>query len=241
MTFAEGEVKAGTSGPQTATSQLAKTAQISFGTLRVQYVEEQLLGVQPFEPAVVSAKGPEPTGIGHTDERRYAFFWVDVVDHSRIVKDHRAQDVDDTLNAFRGVVARHANGRLGRLAQWAGDGGICLFHGGGCQQRAFDAAVAVLKLLPEFNEGSNALGEPIEVRIAVHTGFFALPEEFADLHEASVNDAFQLLDRADPNSIVVTRDVHKELDGKAKELLECLDDNLDGAPLYCCSVPTDHP
>lgn len=34
---------------------------------------------------------------------------------------------------------------------------------------------------------------------------------------------------------------YKELDGKAKELLECLNDNGDGAPLYCCSVPTDHP
>ncbi len=203
------------------------------------FVEQDLLDLEPFEAAVAPAEEPEPMGIPHTKERRHAFFSIDVVDSTRLNKIHRKRDVDQTINAFRSLIEKETRSRFGEPGPWEGDGGIFLFHGDECQQHSFDAAQMVLQRLQEFNNIEKRIPEPLRVRIAVHTDFFEMPDDPSNLHDQSIDLVTRLRqDEADPNTIVVTSKLYKELNDSTKECLEPLP-QPDGPELYCYRLPEE--
>ena len=111
-------------------------AMVSLTRYGVEYVEEELHDMPSLEEAV--AHGHEDTGLPlpHTDKQEYAFFAVDIVDHSRIVKDERTEDANAALDGFHDYVLQECGKRMGYELSWGGDGGLCCFHGQNCQVRA---------------------------------------------------------------------------------------------------------
>ena len=207
----------------------------------IDFVEQELLHLENFEEAVTRTEEAQPEGIPHTREHRYAFFSIDVVESSRLNWTYRTADVSQTLDAFKTLVSEQTESKLGELDVWVGDGGLALFWGEGCQQRSFDAAQMVLQRLRQFNEIEKRIPEPLRVRIAVHTGFFEMPDDPRNIHDPSVDLVTRLQQETEPNSIVVTSKVYKELDDSTKERLEHLPqpDSETGAALYCYRLPEE--
>ncbi len=191
---------------------------VSLTTYGVDFVEQHLIGVELIEDAVrpSQAEYPPQMELPHTGERRYSFFSVDICDHSRLVKTSRRADAGRALNGFRKLVEAKVTAHFGQVPKWAGDGGIALFHGENSETRAAEAAMAVLNNMRSFNERQNKMEEPIEVRIAVHTGFFELPEDPGNLHDESINTVVELEGRTPQDCVCVTQDVYKELPADLK-------------------------
>lgn len=182
---------------------------------------------------VVSAPGSNTISSDQdTGERRHGFFAVDVVGHSRLVAGtYRRADINTSLDALKQLVLREAEEKVLLTQDWHGDGGLFIYSGHQCHVRAFKAATAVLLQLRHFNAVDNQLDENIQVKVAVHTGFFELPRDIGDLHDVSINEVHELEQKADPNTIRVTRDVFRDLSDSDKGWLQEHGD-YKGQPLF---------
>jgi class 3 adenylate cyclase len=97
---------------------------------------------------------------------------VDVVDHSRLVRNHQEDSVavQALMHNFFALATNVAARHHGYVFSWSGDGGLLIFEGERYRERTILAGLRLLNELTIFNldSGQNALGEPIAIRLAAH-------------------------------------------------------------------------
>ncbi|MBU0609877.1 MAG: hypothetical protein KKI08_18480, partial [Armatimonadetes bacterium] len=177
----------------------------------VRWVEEEILTAVDHSAADATPIAP-PADIPHTEERRYAFFSVDLANHTALVAGRERESTDRIMELYRGVVEAQTGSHLGRVGGWAGDGAVVYFHGDGCQQRAVEAASGVLTGVTRLHETVPSLDTPMQARIAVHTGFFVMPDDPQRLTDEAINLVCHLQEEAVPSGgLAVTKDIFRNL------------------------------
>ncbi len=104
------------------------------------------------------------------EELRFSLLRVDVVRNSRIVKVHGETAARGAYEDLRGMLARCAERRSGRIWSWEGDGALAAFLFGHSTTSSVLAGMALLHELYIYNRAYNRMGESVSVRAAVHTG-----------------------------------------------------------------------
>ena len=105
-------------------------------------------------------------------EREYAFTFlrIDIEGSSRLVKKYPKDDIHSVYADLRRIVQAAVETRNGRIWSWEGDGGLASFFYGNKDYHATLAAMEILHELYLYNRMDNPIGQPVSVRIAVHSG-----------------------------------------------------------------------
>lgn len=149
-----------------------------------------------------------------SDERHVTFMSLDIVGSTRMKATADPLAVEYTFNEYHRyvetLVAKHA----GQIHSTAGDGVTAVFDS---PADAFAAGKAIQGSLFEFNAFRNQLGEPVELRAAIHTGTVLAPgQEVTAVNFAHVIDVAAHLQKLGPTgSLVVSQTSALELGGLA--------------------------
>ncbi len=94
----------------------------------------------------------------------------DITQNTRLVRSYDSKKINTAFEDFRSMIGEAVLKRNGRLWYREGDGGLAAFYYGKRDMDATLAAMEVLHRLFIYNRLSNALGEPLQVRFAIHNG-----------------------------------------------------------------------
>jgi len=115
------------------------------------------------------------------EELRFSLLRIDVVKNSRIVKKHGESAARGVYDELRGMLARCAERRSGRIWSWEGDGALAAFLFGHSTTTCVLAGIALMNELFMYNRTGNRLGEPLRIRAAAHTGPLRYDPDFKEL------------------------------------------------------------
>ncbi len=104
------------------------------------------------------------------EEMRFSLLRVDVVKNSRIVKVRGETAARGAYEDLRSMLARAVERRSGRVWSYEGDGALAAFLFGHSTTSSVLAAMSLVHELFIYNRAYNRMGEPLRVRMAVHTG-----------------------------------------------------------------------
>ena len=149
---------------------------------------------------------------------RYAFLKIDVAEHSKIVKQHKAELVNVTFDRYTSFVNSQTRMKSGEIWSWQGDGGLCVFNGDDCEDRATLSAVSILTGMRMFNMEQNLLPVDLDVNIAVHAGYVTVTGDRGCIHSDVINFVSHLEEsRTEKNTICISTDVFGELSEQIKK------------------------
>jgi class 3 adenylate cyclase len=112
-------------------------------------------------------------------EYSMTFLSIDLVKNSNVVKNNPKEIVQKAYSDVRNIVQDSVLNRNGRLWSWEGDGGTAAFALSGRNSAAALAAIEILHKLLLYNGTENCLSNPLQIRMAVHSG----PYEYSDKQE----------------------------------------------------------
>jgi hypothetical protein len=148
-------------------------------------------------------------------EYKFSFLRVDIVGNTGLVRKYPSDLIRSTYADFKNIVTRISEKRNARLWNWEGDGGLVAFYfGSNIHQSAVITGMEILHELFLYNRLSSQLEEPLNVRIAVHSGpccFFTIPNDL-ERNETiiTIKDLEQNNTRSD--SLSISRTVFVMLD-----------------------------
>ena len=149
--------------------------------------------------------------------REFSFLYIDIVDHSNLVKENARIVVEETLNCFKEYVEKRVQSHKGKLWSWFGDGGLCAFYE---NYKIIDSVICGIKLLENlssFNLYKNTLDNEINIRIAIHNGNAKYRVDTGNVHSDAINFVAHLESRrAEINSIYISKNVFTELPSKMR-------------------------
>ncbi len=149
---------------------------------------------------------------------RHAFLKVDVAEHSEIVKHHKTALVNQTFNRFESFVRNEVEMRDGEVWNWQGDGGLCVFSGCDCEERATLSATGILTGMQVFNMEQTLLPVSLDICIAIHTGYVTVTGEKGSIHSEVINFVSNLEENAaGKNTVCISNDVFGELSERIKK------------------------
>ena len=144
----------------------------------------------------------------HADQRLAAILAADVVGYSRLMEaDERATVA--TLDACRAVFKERVAGHGGRVVDTAGDSVLAAFPSA---IGAVEAAVAIQEALRGRNEALPEQ-ERMRFRIGVNLGD-VIEKKDGSIYGSGVNVAARLEGLAEPGSVMISEDVHRQVMGK---------------------------
>lgn len=151
--------------------------------------------------------------------REFAYLRVDVVDHSRLVREHPQEDVNATFEALYGqLILQKINAYRGREWDWKGDGGLFAFYESNKEDCCLLAAYRILNELDVFNLEHNRLRETLKLRIALHLGNSSYVLRHKNIHSDAINFVSHLeAEATGPNTISISEDLFAKLSDKYKD------------------------
>ncbi len=154
------------------------------------------------------------------DERNFCFLSIDVAGHSDFSSKFRPADINDTLMNLRKWLNSIISKKEGKELNWAGDGGIFYFLQEKATDKAVDNAVSssmdILGGLADFNDSHNKLyiegrRTDIRQRFGIDFGRTIYRADSGNWHSEALNTAVKIQGIAQPNSVLITHNVYKDL------------------------------
>ena len=167
------------------------------------------------QPPMASTSPPTPEAAG--ERRHVTVMFCDLVDSTGIAARLDAEEWRDLVGAYLDAASATVTELGGKVAKKLGDGLMALFGYPIAQEndaeRAVRAALAIQRSLAELNRKNEGTGKPaLAARIAIDTGpvvVDAAGEIFGDVP----NIAARAQSRAEPDSVVVTARVQRQIAG----------------------------
>src|SRR5262245_16799279 len=160
-----------------------------------------------------------------SERRQITVLFCDIVDSTGLSERCDPEDLSDILAEFQAVSSRCINDAGGSVINFIGDGIRSEFGYPLASENEAAAAVraglALLAAIEQLGERSiAAIGEPLRVRIGIHTGFAVIgklgPGHVHDATEIvgdTPNIAFRLQEFGGPNSLVISDETRRLLRG----------------------------
>lgn len=151
---------------------------------------------------------------------QFAFLKIDVVEHSRLIRENPYEIFEDIFDKFGEYIEQHIKNFDGRLWSWSGDGGLVTFFQGKNitlkTRIAVEVAFCILSSLPMFNDKHKfpSIKDILRIRIAVHPGIARYRSAVSRIHSEAINFVSHLeQNRTHPNSISISGETYKEIKG----------------------------
>jgi class 3 adenylate cyclase len=154
------------------------------------------------------------------DEYYLSFLRVDVAGNSRLVREKPAEAVEAAYADLRTRLVEAAEQREGRLWNWEGDGGVCAFYGDEADSRATLASLAFTNAMIMYNALDCPLGEPLQVRTALHAGKIAYRASFDQMKGAVLARLERIeSEHTEPGTVTASQTVYESLSPAVAHLL----------------------
>lgn len=166
-------------------------------------------------------------------KQRLAFLSVDIVGSTRIKVGQDPLASEHLFREYRLMLESIFKKFRYRAASWTPDGVMACFPQ---LDLAYGSAKELLRRLPNFNKEKNRLGFPIQVRCGLNAGEVHYDESTPlELLSSSVLDITGHLQKAaQPDSVLVTDEIHQELRDKSSLMIR--PDDVDGYKVYQWSL-----
>ncbi len=160
-----------------------------------------------------------------SERRQITVLFCDIVDSTGLSERCDPEDLREILLEFQAISSRCIKDAGGNVVNFIGDGVRAEFGYPLASENEAEAAVraglALLAAIEQLDEGSiAAIGEPLRVRIGVHTGLAVIGKVGpGHVHHATEivgdtpNIAFRLLEMGGPNSLVISEETRRLLRG----------------------------
>lgn len=158
-------------------------------------------------------KAPPPAAAREAERRQLTVMFVDLVDSVGLSEAMDAEDLRDVVRAYQGVVVKAIEQGEGHIAQYLGDGILAYF---GYPVAHEDDAVRAVRAGLHCIQGMDGLrvplrvGQPIQIRVGIHTGVGVIGEMGAGLHHerlaigSAPNIAARIQSLARPGEVLVS-------------------------------------
>ncbi|MCX8124871.1 MAG: hypothetical protein N3F66_12025 [Spirochaetes bacterium] len=144
---------------------------------------------------------------------------LDIAANSKLVRKYESQLITQTYQGLRHIVTAAVEQRNGRIWNWEGDGCIAAFILGNRNMSAVCAAIEIFHELFLFNVIESQLPEPVNIRVAIDTGYCTykhIPEELKKTE--LVKKIMEIESSFTPlNSINITNPVYSSLHAQIAE------------------------
>ncbi|MBN1410086.1 MAG: hypothetical protein JW969_04525 [Spirochaetales bacterium] len=188
--------------------------------LGVIYKEEYETFVE--NDSVVMTKG---WGLLHDgDIYDFSFLRIDIVGNTQLVREYTRDEIVKTYSRVKKLFQVIIEKRNGRLWEWEGDGGFAAFYFSDKNQDSVLCGIEFSRELFLYNILNNALKNPIQVRMAIHTG----PCQFYQNTKEIKNDTLLRLEKleseySEPDTIFISPGVYSDLGGKLEKLFDAVE------------------
>jgi class 3 adenylate cyclase len=171
-----------------------------------------------------------------------AFLSVDIVEHSRLVRSHRARpaEVQSLIRNFFAFVREGAARHAGDVFSWAGDGGLLIFVGEGYRERAVICGLRLQAELAIFNLDStqNTLEEAIAVRLAAHEAPIVFQVPASSISSPDLNSVVHLQEQyTEPGEFTLTDALRDNVSPRIAERF-VFKGRFEGRPVFSFVVPS---
>jgi class 3 adenylate cyclase len=151
----------------------------------------------------------------------FTFLRLDIVKNSELVRNHDHGKIMEVYNDLKGIVHKHVATRNGRIWGWEGDGVLAAFY---FDDKNFDAVLTGIEILLNlflYNEFEHKLGEPLNVRIAIHTGPCPFLQEIDRQHSETIVRLESIESQhTQPNGLTLSANVYQDLGTKLEKLFQ---------------------
>lgn len=155
-------------------------------------------------------------------EYNLALLRMDMVNNSRLVRNHPRELVDQAFESLRMLIKSSVERRLGRIWQWEGDGATAAFFYGHRQVLGVYTGMEILQNLWLYNHFRNPLGKPLELRLALHSGYMRFSTNSEVLRKSDVlKKAMETeASHTPPDHLVITSQVENALEKPLARLFQ---------------------
>ncbi len=158
----------------------------------------------------------------NNEDYLFTFLRMDIVGNTKLVKKYPLEKVESVYSDIRSMLEATVYKFNGRIWSWEGDGGLAAFF---FSDTNLSAALTGLQFIHDiflYNSLENKLDEPVELRLAVHTGRC----EYSDNPEALLDN--EIIKKTveieskytKPNSVTVSNVVHITLGNELGKLFQ---------------------
>ncbi len=120
------------------------------------------------------------------EEYIIAFIRFDIVGSAKLVKLYPSDLVQSVYREIYNIIEKACLNRHGRIWSWEGDGGLVAFHFFKRNLLATLSAIEIINKLFIYNRLNSRLGQPVELRLAVHTGPCEYSENEEDIKNSEI-------------------------------------------------------
>jgi hypothetical protein len=150
-----------------------------------------------------------------------SFLKIDVVASSKLVRNHAKAKINRAYQDLQRIVVTAVYRRNGRVWNWEGDGGVLAFLFGDKNVQAALAGMEIILELFLYNTFRCTLGEPLSVRLAVHTGPCPYHESFDRIQSDTLRRLGLIESRfTRPDSVTLSPGVYSDLGPKLSRFFE---------------------
>ena len=143
----------------------------------------------------------------------FTFLRLDIVGNTRLVKKYPVDVVNSVYSDIRSMLESSVYKFNGRIWKWEGDGGLAAFFFSNPNLSATLSGIQFVNDLFLYNRLESRLEEPVELRLAVHTGrceYYDNEEEL--MNNEIVKKTMELEAKyTKPNTLTVSNVVHSTL------------------------------
>ncbi|MEJ5362983.1 MAG: hypothetical protein WHV26_13060 [Spirochaetota bacterium] len=138
---------------------------------------------------------------------------LDIAANTQLVRKYESSLITQTYNNLRSIVTAAVEQRNGRVWNWEGDGCIAAFILGNRNMASVCSAIEIFHELFLFNYIESQLPEPVNIRVAIDTGYCTYKHSPEELKKTElVTKILELESRHTPlNSITITNSIYASL------------------------------
>jgi hypothetical protein len=146
------------------------------------------------------------------EEYIFTFLIADIVDSTSMVRNYPEEIVQGVYEDLKSMINPVIEKRNGRIWNWAGDGMLAAFYFSNKNNNAVTCAMDIINEIYVYNLLRCPLDQPLEVRMAVHSGPCGYREVFHDLKDDTIEKIIEIEKKfTDPNSVTISSSVFQML------------------------------
>lgn len=146
--------------------------------------------------------------------REKTFMAIDVQKSTELKKGKSKEDTFLTFDAYHELVRTSTESNGGQVHETAGDGIMCVFD---TADDASRAGIAIVTLMPDFNQNKNRLKKPVVLRMGINTGRVLFDENrsIGELFDGVIDVAGHLQKEGRGGDLLITQAAYDALTDKS--------------------------
>jgi class 3 adenylate cyclase len=148
----------------------------------------------------------------------FSLLSIDIVNNTELVRQYPMEKISSTYTDIRELVKKHIEKRNGRIWGWEGDGGLAAFYFQNKNVMAVLSGIDILLDLFFYNVFKCRLNEPLQIRMAIHTGPCQFYHDMGNIKNETVQKLEILVsEHTPPDTLTISPSVYQDLGRKLEK------------------------